>query len=199
MSAEKIILLVALKAEAKPLTQALGLRREQPDGAFPRYINGPLTLVLTGPGAEAARQATRFALSLTDNEATAWINLGIAGHASLAPGCCLLAESVKEISTNQEWTLQPPDDLPEYVRGSVHAVPEPENDYTDDVGYDMESAAIADSLSQAGHLQKLQVLKIISDNPQHPARGISARIVSELIQAQLPLIENLISRLRSHA
>ena len=65
MPADELVLLVALKAEAKPLIKAFGLQRQQPDGAFPRYRNGPLSLVLTGPGTEAAVQATRFALTLT--------------------------------------------------------------------------------------------------------------------------------------
>jgi nucleoside phosphorylase len=199
MSTDALILLVALKAEAKPLIRAFGLRRKQPDGAFPRYVNGPLTLLLTGSGTQAAGKATQFSLELSATKPFNWINLGVAGHARLAPGSCLLAERIKEIHSGEEWQLQPPDGMPDLIRGSLHCVTKPETNYLYTVGYDMESAAIADTLSKTGLLPRLQVLKIISDNPDHPARGISAKMVSDLIEAQLPVIEALISRLQPHA
>lgn len=199
MATEQIILLVALPAEAKPLIRAFGLLRQQPDGAFPFYINGSLGLVLTGSGEKAAGDATRFAIERSLNQPACWINLGIAGHSQLEPGNCLLADKIKHPSTGREWPLQPPAGLNELTTGSLHCVDQPETRYSEAAGYDMESAAIADALSDRDLLSRLHVVKIISDNPQHPARGISARMVGDLIQAQLPLIEGLIKHLQQHA
>ncbi len=195
MSPDKLILLVALKAEAKPLIRAFGLQRLQPDADFPCYVNGPLTLVLTGPGPQAAGKATRFSLDLAATDACCWINLGVAGHAELSLGDCLLAERIIEDASAREWRLHPPSRTPGLRLSPLHCVAQPETDYAGTGGYDMESAAIADALSQLGLLPRLQVLKVVSDNPDHPARGISARMVSELIEAQLPVIQSLINRL----
>jgi hypothetical protein len=199
MYPNEVILLVALPAEAKPLIRAFGLQRRQPDGAFPRYVNGPLTLVLTGPGEQAAGKATTYALTSVASEPSLWVNLGIAGHGTLAQGECLLAECIREISSGQEWCLQAPAVAPDFALSPLHCVPEPETGYAEAVGYDMESAAIARALSQRDLLSRLQVVKVVSDNPTLPAQGIGARMVGELIQAQLPTIKNLINRLRPNA
>jgi hypothetical protein len=192
MRPDEVILLVALPAEAKPLIRAFGLQRRQPDGAFPRYVSGPLTLVLTGPGDQAASKATTFALTSAASQPSLWLNLGIAGHGTLARGTCLLAEQIIEARSGRQRRLQPPAGAAGLTRGALHCVSEPQTGYTKAVGYDMESAAIAGVLSQQGLLPRLQVLKVVSDNPNHPATGISARMVNELIQEQLPAIENLI-------
>lgn len=199
METEEIIFLVALPAEAKPLIRAFELRRRQPDGAFPCYVNGPLSLVLTGPGTQAAGDATRFSIGQSAAETAKWVNLGIAGHSQLAPGSCLLADHIKQPGTGREWRLQPPTGQTAFTLGPLHCVAQPETRYVEAAGYDMESAAIAEALSDKELLLRLQVVKIISDNPHHPARGISARMVGDLIQAQLPHIEGLIKHLQQHA
>ena len=199
MESEEIILLVALPAEAKPLIRAFGLQRQQPDGAFPCYSKDSICLILTGPGLRAAGDAVSFAMQRASTAPAFWINLGIAGHSQLAPGSCLLADKIKHPSTGREWRLQPPAGLTELIMGSLRCVDQPETGYAEAAGYDMESAAIAEALSENGLLPRLQVVKIISDNPLHPARGISARMVGDLIQAQLPLIEGLIKHLQQHA
>jgi hypothetical protein len=192
-------LLVALPAEAKPLIQAFSLRRQQPDGPFPRYCAGPLSLLLSGPGREAAGDAVEYSQQLNPDGQCHWINLGIAGHAYLRPGSCLLADSVTDPQTGGSWRLQPPKDLPAATVAPLYCVAQAENRYAEAAGYDMESAAIVERLAKADALSRLQILKIVSDNPDNPSRQISAKMVRKLIESQLPLITTLISRLQNHA
>jgi hypothetical protein len=199
MSSPPIHLLVALPAEAKPLIRAFGLKRLQPAGSPPRYANGPLSLTLSGPGMEAAGNAMASLQGLHGDSGCHWINLGIAGHARLETGACLLADAVTDSNTGEQWTLNPIRDLPATTLGPLRCVASAEHRYALCAGYDMESAAIARSLCQRGRLARLQILKVISDNPGHPSGEISAKMVSNLIERQLPTLKTLIQRLQTHA
>jgi adenosylhomocysteine nucleosidase len=199
MTSTPIHLLVALPAEAKPLIRAFGLKRLPPDGEAPRYVKGALSLTLTGLGMEAAGSALASLYRQSEGHRRHWINLGIAGHARLEPGVCLLADEITDSHTGEQWRLNPIRDLPETTIGPLRSVREAETAFATTAGYDMESAAIARTLSKFGTLAKLQVLKVISDNPEHPSRHISGRMVSELIERQLPTLESLIARLQTHA
>lgn len=199
MTFTPIHLLVALPAEAKPLIRAFDLKRLQPDRDIPRYVKGTLTLTLTGVGTEAADSVVASLHRQSENHRRHWINLGIAGHARLEPGACLLADEITDSHTGEQWRLNPIQDLPETTIGPLRSVRTPETAFATTAGYDMESAAIARTLSEFGMLSKLQVLKVISDNPGHPSRHITGKMVSELIEWQLPTLESLIARLQTHA
>lgn len=199
MSDDNLYLLVALPAEAKPLIRAFGLKRLQPDGAFPRYGRGRITLVLSGPGRDAAGAAAAYTRGLRAESNTHWINLGIAGHARLRPGDCLLADSVRDATTGQHWMLSPTAGLPSTEIGPLHCVPQAETRFAQTAAYDMESAAIAQVLDEFNALSRLQVLKVVSDNPSNPSRRISAKMVGELIEECLPTLDALMRRLQSHA
>lgn len=199
MTTVAIHLLVALPAEAKPLIRAFELKRLQPDAAFPRYGKGPLSLVVSGPGMEAAGGAAEFLRQLNDDSSSYWINLGIAGHTLLEPGDCLLAENVCDAHSGQQWSLRPVPDLPDTTIGPLRCVREAETAFATAAGYDMESAAIASTLSEFDALSRLHILKVISDNPNHPSRRINGRMVEMLIERHLPTLESLIIRLQAHA
>jgi nucleoside phosphorylase len=199
MTSTPIHLLVALPAEAKPLIRAFGLKRLQPDREAPRYVKGTLTLTLTGVGMEAAGSALASLHRQSEEHQCHWINLGVAGHTRLEPGTCLLADEITDSHTGERWRLNPIQDLPKTTIGPLRSVRVPETAFATTAGYDMESAAIARTLSEFGALTKLQVLKVISDNPGHPSRHITGRMVSELIERQLPTLESLIARLQTHA
>ena len=199
MTDSTLCLVVALPAEAKPVIRALGLKRRQPDGRFPRYDRGAITLVLSGPGQASAAEAVAFAQHRCCEPQAHWINLGIAGHARLEPGDTLLADLVVDSASGETWKLSPDADLPHTVIGPLHCVEAAESRFESPVGYDMESAAIARTLHQAARLSHLHVVKVISDNPGNPSRRINGRMVGELIESSLPTLTCLIQHLLPHA
>ncbi|MEJ2453774.1 MAG: hypothetical protein P8103_06400 [Candidatus Thiodiazotropha sp.] len=199
MKGHSLCLVVALPAEAKPVIRALGLKRLQPDGAYPRYGRGAITLVLSGPGQLAAGKAVAWIASMSANSATYWINLGIAGHARLQPGEVVCADRVIDTSTGEAWALEPLSGLPATRIGPLRCVVEAETRFADVAAYDMESSAIARVLAGDSALSRLQVLKIISDNPANPSRGINAKMVAKLIEGALPTLETMIHCLLPHA
>ncbi|VAX10115.1 hypothetical protein MNBD_GAMMA26-1296 [hydrothermal vent metagenome] len=186
-------LVVALPAEARPLINHFGLRRQQPDGAFPIYRNEQVSLVLSGVGKQASAAATRCLFEGNDlATGSIWINIGIAGHACRPVGDIILANNVVDETTGQHWMPQlgfvPPCDL-----DMLTTLNQPDNDYARPGAFDMEAAGF---LAAAG--QKAYCLKIISDNKNNQSRGIKGKVVSQLVMAQLGILDRFIKQL-SHS
>jgi len=194
MSWHSINLLVALPAEAKPLIQALSLKRLQPDGPCPLYTGDGLKLAVSGVGRDAMTKAIHYLHGHSEGKCH-WLNVGIAGHTTLSLGQSLLAKNVIDAVSGVRWKLRPVAGL-EIAIGDLCCVAEAETDYAEVIGYDMESAGFTSTLAALGLLDDAHVLKIISDNPQQPAERINARMVSQLIGQQHHVIQSLIEKLR---
>ncbi len=183
-------IVVALPAEAKPLITHFGLKRKQPDGIFPIYQNGGISLVRSGVGREAAANATRFLLhSHNQQEDIIWINLGIAGHATRQIGEMILAACITDEDSQQEWNIPPHLNFP-YELETLTTLSQPEFDYTRPGAFDMEAAGFLSALNGSGYC-----IKIISDNSCQPGHSIKAKWVSQLISEQLNKIDQLMHQL----
>ena len=180
---------VALPAEAKPLIAHFGLKRLQPDGRFPIYQKGAVTLVRSGVGKAAAASATQFLLNHHPQKKSIWINLGIAGHATRQTGDMILAQCTLDADSRQQWImpsgLNPPCELEELT-----TLGQPEFNYSQPGAFDMEAAGFLSALGGNGYC-----LKIISDNRHNPGHGIKAKWVSHLISKQLDNIDQLMLQL----
>jgi len=184
---------VALPAESKPLISHFGLKRKQPDGDFPIYQKGTITLVRSGIGKEAAANATRFLLyHHHQQEDIIWINLGIAGHATRQIGDMILAEHIRDEDSQQQWKI-PANLNPPCKLGTLTTLAQPEFDYTRPGAFDMEAAGFLSALKGNGYC-----LKIISDNSSQPGHGIKAKWVSQLITEQLYKIDQLMNQLSNY-
>ena len=190
MSQPAFNFIVALPAECKPLIAHFGLKRKQPDGDFPLYQNGPISLVRSGVGKEASAHATRFLLGNHGQlPETIWINLGIAGHATRQIGDMILAQSVLDEDSQQQWTI-PPNFSPACKFETLTTLSQPEFDYTRPGAFDMEAAGFLSALNGNGYC-----LKIISDNGNQPGHGIKAKWVSQLINEKLDIIDQIMDQL----
>jgi len=194
MSKPAFNFVVALPAECKPLIAHFGLKRKQPDGDFPLYQNGAISLVRSGVGKEASAQATRFLLDhhnqFTDS---IWINLGIAGHSTRQIGDMILAQSILDEDSQQQWAT-PSNFKPACEFEALTTLSQPEFDYTRPGAFDMEAAGFLSALNGNGYC-----LKIISDNSTQPGHGIKAKWVSKLISEKLDTIDQIMDQLSSPA
>ena len=77
---------VALKAEALPLVESLGLTKESAASPFPLFASDRHRLVLSGVGKELAAKATNFLSERFSNPNQAWMNFGLSGHGTLLKG-----------------------------------------------------------------------------------------------------------------
>lgn len=191
-----IYLVTALPAEARPLVRYFGLGGKQSGGPYPWYRNDGMKLVVSGPGKTNAAAASAWLQTLDDShEHHAWLNVGIAGHATLATGSGAVAHRISDAATGKSWY---PPGLPgqPVPGGCLLTVDRPEQRYRDNTLYDMEAAGFYPAACRSTTAELVQCFKVVSDNPGRPATGITAKYCEQLIENQLVNINVLTSSLR---
>ncbi|MCG7983739.1 MAG: hypothetical protein JAY90_13445 [Candidatus Thiodiazotropha lotti] len=186
-------LLTALPAEAKPLIKCFTLQRHQPLGAIPLYKAQGIHLAVSGPGLKSIPPAVSYLQEMTPKGSQpVWINLGICGHGSLAIGELLLADQVTT-PDGLQWKLQSPvDSIANH--GQLSCVSSPQAAYQPQMAYDMESSGFLASLTPTTSLDRVHILKVVSDNPENGIETINAKRVNKLITDQISLIREFIER-----
>jgi adenosylhomocysteine nucleosidase len=188
-------LVVALKAEARPLIRHYELQHRHAGTTFPVYLGTDMALVVSGPGKAAAAAATEWLQGLTQgNKGNAWLNIGIAGHASYAVGNARIANRITEQATNRSWYPPQVYDL-DIETGRLLTVDTPENDYTVDALYDMEAAGFYPAACRFSSSELVQCFKIVSDNKMHTNTKITAKHCEQLVGSQLKTINSLVETL----
>jgi len=192
-----IHLVIALPAEARPLVQHFGLGGRQAGEPFPLYRNDTMKLVVSGPGKVNAAAASMW-LQTVDNDSThsAWLNIGIAGHATLATGTGVVAHRITDSSSGKSW--YPPRLPDKAVPGScLQTVERPEQHYRDNTLYDMEAAGFYPAACRNSTAELVQCFKVVSDNPTQSANGITAKFCEQLISGQLETINTITRTLQT--
>ena len=192
-----IRLVVALAAEARPLVEHYRLERLEPE-AFPVYGRDDVRLVVSGVGAFRAAAAAAY-LHATTGEAplAVWLNVGIAGHRSHAPGELFAAHSVAHES-------DPPSLLP-VARGArrprdprgadgLHAR---EREFASDELFEMEAFGFYDQALRTSTAELVHCLKVVSDNRETGTERLGAAEVTERIASRLDRIVSTLDGLRA--
>ena len=192
-----INIVVALKAEARPLIRHYELHNRHPDSTFPVCLGKNMALVISGPGKAAAASATACLQGLTQgNKGNAWLNIGIAGHATYAIGDGRIANRITEHATNRSWHPPQVHNL-DIATGKLLTVDSPENDYPVDALYDMEAAGFYPAACQFSSSELVQCFKIVSDNRQHANTKITAKHCEQLVGSKLNTINSLVETLEN--
>ena len=190
-----INLVVALKAEARPLIRHYELHDRHAGTTFPVYLGTGMALVVSGPGKAAAAAATAWLQGITQgNKHNAWLNIGIAGHATYAIGDGRIANRITEHATDRSWYPPQVYDL-DIATGRLLTVDSPENDYPVDALYDMEAAGFYPEACRFSTGELVQCFKIVSDNRQHANTKITAKHCEQLVDSQLKTINSLVETL----
>lgn len=199
MRACSINLVVALPAEAKPVTTHFGLARVQPDRGFALYRRGPVSLVVTGPGKVNAAAGTASLGSSSDrgNEAI-WVNFGVAGHAERPIGEVLLASHIRDTGTGEVWRPNLPA-LQPCPADNLQTLDRPDLDYTHEGLVDMEASGFFPTACRYSRVELVQVLKVISDNRESTAHGLRAKQVRRLVRDAVGTLEVLLASLQARA
>jgi nucleoside phosphorylase len=199
MPLSSINLVVALPAEAKPISSRFGLERVQPDLVFPLYRRERVTLVVAGPGKANAAAATAFLYAVGGCPLDAvWVNPGIAGHAEGQIGEILLAHEITDAGSDLSWHPSLAADSPCPSENLV-TLDRPDLVYEHDGMVDMEASGFYPTARRFSADGLVQVLKTISDNRQDTARGLTARRVRHLMGETLDTLEALIALLEARA
>ena len=192
-----INLVVALPAEARPLIDCYQLNKKTTIGTFRVHQHADMSLIISGPGKVAAAAATALLASRNSpGKQAAWLNIGIAGHATYSTGQSLLAHRITDHATGKSWYPPQLFDLPT-TTGSLLTVDVPENNYHQDLAYDMEASGYYPVASRFSSMELVQCFKVVSDNREQSTATVTAKSCTQLITRKIDEIDTLIRALAS--
>lgn len=190
-----LFIFVALVCEAKPLIQRYGLKKMQQPHPFAIYTSERMAVVISGVGKVAMAGAVAYSMALFRPKHPLMINLGIAGHKSLALGSLLMADKVVDASDSTKTYY------PQLIGRfpcqtlSLNTFVTPCFDYAEGFLHDMEGAAFYETAAKFSSSELIHCLKIISDNQCESAEHINAQVVSEWVGQKIDVIDAIIIQL----
>jgi hypothetical protein len=195
-----INLVVAIPCEARPLIRHLRLQK-QAYGSYTLYTGEDLRLVVCGVGKLAAASACAWLQGRHETPDSAagdaWLNIGIAGHGYQPLGSGLLAHRISDRHSGRHWypafTFKRP-----CPSATLITVEQPENRYDDNTLYDMEAAGFVAGCQRFSSAELIHSFKVVSDNHFSGIDNIDEGYVTELIAAQLTMIERILDCLQQN-
>lgn len=192
-----IHLICALKCEAMPIIRHYRLKRLDKGGIFPVYLDttSSLSLVITGLGKINAVAGASYVHGLFNTQQSdGWLNIGIAGHKTLAIGQAVLAHRIQDHASDQvfypQFVFEPP-----CPTAGLLTLDKPSANYAENM-FDMEATGFYATASRFATSELIHVLKIISDNEEHPAFKLNESFVEGLIGNHVETIGFLLDELR---
>lgn len=194
----RLTVICALASEALALIEhwRLPSLRERP---FRVFGDEQARIVISGVGSHACAAAVGYAAGLREARADdIWLNLGIAGHGTHDLGAALLAARISHHGRDGVWypslLFTPPCEVTE-LETHDRAV----TDYPPHACCDMEAAGFMAATSRIANGDLAQVMKVVSDNAKSGIAGIERQRVHGLMRDALPVVLNLVLRLREVA
>lgn len=189
-------ILTALPCEAQPIKAHYRLSRLMSEQAFDIYHRNDLSLTVSGVGKTAMAAAVAYTFVLFGKkEYSAWLNLGVAGHATHALGRAFVTDRIVDDEKELNW-YPPLVYRPPCPTESLRTVSKPNFDYRSADLYDMEGASFYQTATRFTSGELVQCLKIISDNKQSPRAPIKKSFVAELIEHRIDLVDAVLNAQR---
>lgn len=192
-------LVVALAAESRPLIRHFGLAEDRSVTGFRVFRGEGIRLVVTGKGRVSCAAGVAALGTHEPPEAMpAWLNVGIAGHASHEVGEGVHALSVLEAATDRRWYPVQVLRLP--GRGEAFCtVDVPETAYAKPYVYDMEASAFCATAVRYSTSELIQVYKVISDNRGAGVETVQKHAVRDAMIRHLDVIDEIVAGLSALA
>ena len=188
-----ICIVVALKAEALPLIEALNLQSFSNTSLFPLFVNEKLTLIISGVGKIQAGAACSYLASLYGKEEiTGFVNVGIGGHVLHPLGKAFLIDQILDAESGHIFFPSFPFSPPHQTETCL-TVSNPEYSYQKTAIYDMEASGFFSIASKICPLELIHLFKVISDNSHHDAHQITPKKVQNWMGRQISSIKKLLS------
>lgn len=188
-----IHLIVALHCEAKPLIDYFKLKLQE-QSPFEIYQNETMKLIISKVGCLNAASAASYLGAQSKN--ALWLNIGLAGHLSAKVGSLFLVSKIALKESNKVFYPYLPLKQ-EIARSSLLTLDKPSQEYQEDLLYDMEGYGFYFAASKFTSLERVQLLKIVSDGPQVNLKSITSSVATSLIQSQLDSIHAFIESFSS--
>lgn len=186
--------MVALPCEAKPLVRHYRLSRLINETAFPIYRNKSISLTVTGAGIPAMAAGVAYTYALSGKIMTAaWLNIGVAGHPDLPLGEACLAHKITDRERGRSW--YPPIIVkPPCRTESLITCSRVQSDYEQNALYDMEASGFYETACRFSNSERVQCVKVVSDNRASRADLLQADQLTELLENRIDLIDTLVEQ-----
>lgn len=186
-----INIVCALDCEARPLIDYYRLRSVPGAQGFKLYRSEQIQLIVSGMGSIAAAVAVGYLAASTAGRNAAWLNVGVAGHASADIGSLFVAGKIMQHTGDYQAfpALLFHNNLP--VSGLL-TVDRVLPNYPQDIMLDMEAAGFFQTAIRFSPLELVQCVKIISDNSVQQHEQVNAKAVITLINTQMPAIDEMV-------
>lgn len=193
----RLNIVVALAVEARPLIDYYHLQKINTKTCLSIYANqdASIYLIVSGVGKINAALATAYLHAFANtNEQACLLNLGIAGSDQHALGEVLIAESIVDKASSKAAYPY----LGLFSKRSSYpliTVEQAQTAYPVGAMIDMEASGFFQAATKLVTHEQVQVLKIISDNPQYPATLINKKQVTQLISEKINEINTVVQSL----
>ncbi len=180
---------VALASEAKPIIKRFRLKRCEEARGVTLFARDNIRLIVSGIGKAASATAVGYvAGSELHDTIHIWLNVGIAGHQTLAPGSVGMAHVITDRATGIAYypSLVFRTPCPSYA---LECFDEPTTTYAGDAMCDMESSAFFSAAARFSSVEFVHALKIISDNSAADIATLDRASISALVETSLDNIE----------
>ena len=190
-------IITALKSEAKPIIDFYSLEFSGKSN-FPLYKNNNLTLVITGAGIKNVSKVSNLFLKKNDFIKNHIINIGISGgrKGNCSIGQLFLINKVFCEKSKLSFNLLPKQSfgLP---NNQITTVSRPivNNNFKGEGLVDMEAYEICKTINNLNSLDRLFILKIVSDY-MDVKHQISSNQVQHLIKQKISVLDKFLKDLR---
>ncbi|MDF1788395.1 MAG: hypothetical protein P1U82_21200 [Verrucomicrobiales bacterium] len=184
-----IRIVVALPCEAAPLLSRFDLEPASGDHPYRVYHDQSELhwLIVTGVGRHAAGIATAYLAGLScSTKAIAWLNLGVAGHATIPLGEARAAHKITDTALGTAY--YPPVIFEGLKTEALVTVTEPQKAISAKMLVDMEASGFYASASNFASPELVHCIKIVSDHGVEAGERFSKTAVTLHIEKQLGAI-----------
>lgn len=186
-------LVVAHAREARPFIDYFRLQAARDCEPLRVYARDNVSLVVSRLGKVSAAHAVAQLEGRMRGPA-AWLNVGVAGHRSLPLGSVRLVHKVIDSASGECWYPQRTFEAP-CPSASLVTVDRPETDYREDALYDMEGAGFCKACARDASLERVQLVKVVSDNAAHPIDRFEPRQAERLLGSAIDVVERVVDEL----
>lgn len=178
-----IHLVVALRAEARPLADAFGMKPVSATSPFTIYASDDAQLVVSGVGRVSAGAASAYLHAWNGGARGIWLNVGVAAHRELALGTAVIAQKIIDRSTGRSWYPQILVELP-VPTAEICTVDQAISEPAGDLVYEMEAAGFFQTVLGWTTAELAGCWKIVSDHGVGESEWLTRQEVEAMVAEQ---------------
>lgn len=193
-----LAIVCALQPEAQPIIKHFKLKKKLDYTHFEVFQNSWITLIISGIGCLQSAAATSYLYHILPKQASYVINFGTAGHNSLLLGTLCSAHKLLHPSFPKSFFPQVNHKI-NLKSLPVQSLDRPSSEYREDILYDMEAYGFFSAAINLFSLEKLLVLKLISDNSKQPCSLVKPSRIKSLVDQSLSQVDSIFNLLTANS